>query len=103
MIVYAIRHKRTGEYMPLMHRNKGYSHWNPDRPEVKVNQVTKVIRLVESEAHAKNIIKAWFCMPNAHQTYIQSYDGDYFDDMEFKEDGRQKEDLEIVAFKLVEI
>jgi hypothetical protein len=42
-------------------------------------------------------------MPNAHQTYIQSYDGDYFDDMEFKEDGRQKEDLEIVAFKLVEI
>lgn len=94
MIMYAIRHKTTGELMPLMKRNRGYSHWNPGTvKEIKVYAQTNIPRLLLTEAMAKRVISGWFNCPNSRN----DSDGELtLGPM----DNRQKEDLEIVKVVL---
>lgn len=102
MTVYAIRHKRTQEFMPNMDKNRGYSHWNPDKPK-KIKQKSEGIRILYSVRTAKAVITGWFNTPNGRNGgYQSSWDGEWIDDIDIKQDGRKKEDLEIVIFELTE-
>lgn len=107
MIYYLIRHKATGEYMPQLERGRGYSHWNPAAVRtVDVFRPRKLIgvpRLLPSRRTAAHCIANWNAYPNS---YTRSNRGDgWNDDPELavgKDDGRKKEDLEIVEVAIVD-
>lgn len=98
MTLYAIRHKPSGLIMPLLAKNRGYSWWNP--PQVPSNKELGVPRLLPTRKRAQQCISQWFATQNAHRTIIQSYDGEYDDIVDNKNDDRKKEDLEIVEVEL---
>lgn len=98
MTLYAIRHKETGLFMPLLKRNRGYSHWNP--PELLKNIDTGVPRLLTTRKKAQQCISQWFTFPNGKRGVSQSHDGEWDDIVDFKPDGRKKEDLEIIQLEL---
>lgn len=87
---FLIRHKVTGKYMPQMKRGRGYTHWNPGLEFPKdVFSATSFPRLLESEKQARRVISDWASLPNSRN--------DYEGDLQIgKDDGRKKEDLEIV-------
>lgn len=95
MTFYAIRHKDTGKYMPLMKRGRGYTHWNPNNKEKeKIYAELPIPRLLISSKQARRCIDSWTELPN-------SYGGRYDGDIKLgKDDGRKNEDLEIVEVKL---
>ncbi len=99
---YVIRHKTTSELMPQALRNKGYSHWNPSHPEHKFESATGVPRLIDTRRRAARCISMWASAPNAKRTSYQQYDGEWDDDVDIKQDGRTREDLEIVEVDLTE-
>lgn len=93
MIYYAIRHKLTKQIMPQMLRGRGYSHWNPSKPDVIVYSITDIPRLFTNKNHALRAISGWYNCPNARH----DYDGDIkIGPM----DDRKKEDLEIIKVSL---
>jgi len=95
-----IRHKATGEYMPQL-RNKGYSHWNPSHPEVKlVGTRTGCPRFLKDEKQAKKCIDMWFTFQNGYNSYYQIHSEEFDDIVDFKKDDRKKEDLEIVKVEV---
>lgn len=97
MNLYIIRHKVTNQIMPEMKRGKGYSHWNPGTGAVPSSVEKDSIRIFYSERQAKQAVSAWASMPNCSVYYYN--DGD--DDYRFKDDGRKKEDLEVVECELI--
>lgn len=97
MIYYMVRHKASGEFMPELKRGRGYSHWNPSTNSMP--QLAKVIgvpRLLPSRRTAQRVITQWTTLPNAHNTY--DHDGEV--DLDIKDDGRKKEDLEVVEVNI---
>ena len=104
MIVYAIRHKATQKFMPLFKKNKGYSHWNPAVVDKEIAaKETGTIRIFAKELSAKLAIAQWYSNPNAEYRGYTSYSGEDDYDLRVKSDGREKEDLEVVHFKLEEL
>lgn len=100
MTFYAIRHIRTGELMPQVLTRGGYSHWNPDNPNMPHNIFDGTPRLHMTRRKAKRCIVQWFVCQNGRRGWYQSYEGDVFDEIKVKEDGRKKEDLEVVEVEL---
>ena len=104
MVYYIIRHKSTGQIMPLMKRNRGYSHWNPsnkENPSYKIYSELKVPRILESLQSAKKVINGWKDYPNGKNSPMYDRESGYTEfDLHFKDDGRNKEDLEIVKVTL---
>ena len=94
MICYAIRHKESGELMPEVKR-RGYSHWNPKTGKLP-DTIIGTPRLLASRGSAVRCITQWAYMPNARNTY--DHDGEACIDI--KEDGRTKDDLEVVEINL---
>jgi len=106
MIYYVIRHKASGEFMPQLKRGRGYSHWNPSKETTIENlkkKLTGVPRLLPSRRVAHRCIVQWNACPNGKQSWHTSYDGDEFDDLDIKPDGRSKDDLEIVEVNIEEV
>lgn len=103
MIYFLIRHKATGEYMPQLERGRGYSHWNPAAiatTEVfRPRKLLGVPRLLPSRRVAARCIVQWDLNPNSYMGQKSGYDDDLI--VEFKDDGRKKEDLEIVEVDIV--
>jgi hypothetical protein len=95
MIYYLIRHKSSGKYMPQAKKNRGYTHWNPSNQNNPVEfndglvNALSVPRLLPSKKMALACIVQWAFLPNA----TTDYDGDI---KLGKDDGRKKEDLEVV-------
>lgn len=103
MIYYMIRHKATGEFMPELKRTRGYTHWNPSTSGSPDNKkLTGCPRLFPSFKKARRCIAMWNSMPNAKMSYSRSYDGEEDYSIDFKSDGRKKEDLEVVIVDIVE-
>lgn len=104
---YLIRHKATQQIMPLTKRNRGYSWWNPARIDTVESRpqilFLDVPRLLKSEEQAKRCILQWFTYPNGRNSITQSYSGECDDIVDFKEDGRKKEDLEVVKIRIVKL
>lgn len=98
-ICYVIRHKETGEYMPQL-KGKGYSHWNPAVVNTISNLSRKLFgtpRLFPTRRSAMTSITQWASNPNAYNGYRKDaapWDDDII--IKSKDDGRKKEDLEIV-------
>lgn len=89
MRFYIIKHKSTGQIMPLMKRNRGYSHWNPAIDKTVYSIITNIPRLLLTEAQAKRVINGWYNCRNSRN----DIDGDFcLGPM----DNRKKEDLEII-------
>jgi hypothetical protein len=95
MKFYIIQHIASGEFMPQMKRNRGYSHWNPSTLSIPDNAM-KVPRLLTSISQAKRVISQWFANPNMTVSYYTGGD----EDIKFKNDGRRKSDLRIRYFIL---
>jgi hypothetical protein len=95
---YVIRHIKTGELMPQMKRDRGYSHWNPDNPK-EINKLG-VPRLIDTRRRAVHCINQWAALPNAVKKFSTSYYGEEKEDIDIKPDGRKKEDLEVVEVNL---
>jgi hypothetical protein len=98
---YAIRHKQTKELMPQSVWRGGYTHWNPG---AKVTDSTYfklgVPRLFTARNKATQSIVQWFAKPNYALRYIS--DEPWADrELDIEEDGRKKEDLEIVEVKFI--
>lgn len=103
MIYYAIRHKASGEFMPQLKKNRGYSHWNPSNSEhTMIAKTLGVPRLLDTRRRAARCIHMWANNPNSRYAgYTTAYgEDDYGIDM--KDDGRKAEDLEVVELDLVE-
>lgn len=96
--VYLIRHKATGQFMPLVERNRGYTHWNPGQPNKMYAVSTGVPRILASERKAKNVIAQWACNPNGKERW---FDGE--PEFDIKPDGRTKDDLEVVPCMIVDM
>lgn len=107
MIYYLIRHIATGEYMPQLERGRGYSHWNPAAARtVDIFRPRKLIgvpRLLPSRRTAAHCIANWNAYPNSYTGYKSTgiFDGDAPDLITGKDDGRKKEDLEVVEVDIV--
>jgi hypothetical protein len=91
---YVVRHKISGEVMPQMRRNKGYTHWNPGTSSVPESALV-VPRLLLSSKQAYRVIAQWACNPNMTVRYFE--DGE---DVKINPDGRKKGDLEVRKVKL---
>lgn len=109
MIYYMIRHIATKEFMPELERGRGYSHWNPavepTEKRFRPRKLTGCPRLFPSRASAVRSVNAWFNYPNAYVTMRRSSShlGDDDDlDYDVKEDGRKKEDLEVVEVVILD-
>ena len=98
-----IRHKASGEFMPLMKRGKGYSHWNPVAQTEKIIATTNIPRFLPSLRMSRRVCSMWVTMPNAYMGYSTNYNGDENYDLKWKDDGRKIEDLEIVTVNIEEV
>jgi len=97
--LYLIRHKATGEYMPLYRRGKGYSHWNPSHPEKMIAaQNMRVLRLFKSRSQAIRVVRVWVANPNLERGHGYFGDGDT---LKVQSDGRKIEDLEICPINII--
>lgn len=94
---YVIRHKPSGELMPVMNKGKGYTHWNPSTKPGQSIKHSHTPRLLKSLNQAKRVVGIWAHLPNSFREYIP-YTGN--NEVETKDDGRKVEDLEIIAVKL---
>lgn len=103
MIYYAIRHKSFQKLMPEVKTRGGYSHWNPDNPEMPNHIFNNHPRLFETKNRASSSITQWFIHQNGRRYYRQSgqYGEDSEEEIKTKSDGRTKEDLEVVEVELV--
>ncbi len=100
MIYYMIRHKATGEFMPELRRGRGYTHWNPGKVDTATHlgrrKLLGVPRLFPSRKAAHNSIVQWNSLPNAYNGFRSGPFGSEDFDTNITDDGRKKEDLEIV-------
>ena len=101
MIYYVIRHKKTGELMPLVKTRGGYSHWNPDNLDMPKKIFFNIPRILESKRQASQCIAQWFSCQNGRNRYCQDFDGNYDSFVDFKPDNRKKEDLEVVEVNII--
>lgn len=103
--LYGIRHKATGKLMPLFKKNRGYSHWNPGSTYTHelVAKDTGIPRLLKSLKQANAVIRLWYQNPNMERSFSTYPDGDEYDYIQTRYDGRIKDDLEVVTFLLNEI
>jgi hypothetical protein len=101
MTFYCIRHIKSGELFPEVKTRGGYSHWNPDNPDMPIKIFKGVPRLFESSKRAKKCIVEWFACQNGRRSGYQTSSGEWDDIVDTKEDGRKKEDLEVVEIQLV--
>lgn len=100
---WVIKHKPTGELMPLMKRNKGYTHWRPGNPDDKLYQIS-VPRLFSKKAYAKAAINWWLKGKTSMHVYRDSFSFDC--DVEISTaqvPNRKADDLEIVPVNLVSL
>lgn len=100
MIYWVIRHKATGELMPQMAKDRGYTNWNPNTNK-SPRQALGVPRLFDKLRSANISAKRWASMPNAHNRYYTSSYGEDVDGIITRDDGRKLEDIEVVKVDLV--
>ncbi|MGH9977567.1 MAG: hypothetical protein ACRD8Z_17290 [Nitrososphaeraceae archaeon] len=102
-IYYVIKHKATGELMPLFERNRGYSWWNPSNNKLDPKKIIGVPRLLKSRKQANQVINQWNAMPCAEYRGYTTYSGEYDYDIQINSDGRKKDDLEVVEVIISEV
>lgn len=100
--MFALRHIKTGRFMPQTVNNRGYSHWDPDSPAVTPDAAIRgSTRLFPTRKGAENARVTW-AFGEARRKY-HGPSGSYWDPDEGGDDyiayvdkGRHKDMLEIV-------
>lgn len=103
MTYYLIRHKATGLFMPQGRRNRGYSHWNPSNVGNVFESGLDVPRLLTTRKSAARCIARWAACPNGHMHHSISYDGEEDYSVDFRDDNRKRDDLEVVEALITEV
>src|SRR6185312_2529534 len=91
LVYFVIRHKETKQLMPSFKRGSGHTHWNPS-VDKEVKGMLQTPRLFKTDTSAKKAIGMWAALPNL----ILSFNVDLNKGYERVDDGRKKEDLEVV-------
>lgn len=107
MLYYLVRHKSSGEFMPELRRGRGYSHWNPGKyvtaEHLGRRKLIGVPRLFPNRGSAHRSIVQWNALPNSYAGYRSgAFNTEEFD-IQIDNDGRTKEDLEIVEVDIIEV
>lgn len=110
MKVYALRHKATGAFMPArMFRNagRGWSHWSPgvEGAEAPYDASPRLFSTRKGAENSRVLWAAGVWERNVGTTYSY-YDGpeDYDETVPTAPPApRHKDDLEVVAYELVEV
>lgn len=101
MIYFAIRHKQSGEFMPLANNNKGYSYWL--KKDDKFEQaIPDIPRLLPTKKQAEKCIIEW---AKGYYIWVDKPGENWWADQVHKlinPDGRTKDDLEVVTVNLLE-
>ena len=91
--------------MPELKRGRGYSHWNPgnkdEYSQVSQRKLIGTPRIFPSRQAAHRSIVQWNALPNSYNGYRSGPFGDDDYQIQIRDDGRKKEDLEIVEVELV--
>lgn len=102
-----IRHKSTGEFMPELRRGRGYSHWNPGKVNTAEHlgrrKLLGVPRLFPSRRSAHRSIVQWNAVPNSYNGYRSGPFGSDEPEIRIEDDGRSKNDLEVVEVNIEEV
>lgn len=99
-----IRHVATGQFMPELKKGRGYSHWNPATGAMpNHSKIIGVPRLLPTRRTAHRCIVQWTAMPNARFEGYTTGSGEDDFDIVIKDDGRKKEDLEVVEVNIEEV
>lgn len=98
MILYAIRHKPTGHFLPDLRRQRaGHTHSEPTPGCIP--------RLFAEVWHAKSALNFWLKGKHRVHWFSSSWESPIEDDFEFVADpvpSRKAEDMEIVVLNLLE-
>jgi hypothetical protein len=103
LTVYALRHVRTGQFMPQLAR-RGYSHWNPDTPDATTLYVVKtpgIPRLFTTRRAAACCRSQWqqgILESRERQTGFDTWETE----IRAVPDGRTRDDLEVVPLELTD-
>jgi hypothetical protein len=101
---YVIRHKASGEVMPLIRRGRGYSWWNPAvKQESHPPFMIGIPRLFANQRNATKAIEQWLVFPNGRRKGYQDSTGDWDEIVVSKDDGRKKSDLDIIKVRLLKV
>lgn len=93
MLYYVIQHVATGQLMPEMKRSRGYTHWNPNNPEVKrLFNKLETPRLFTKSVDAHRAANYWARMPNQY-SHFDGFNEEHYTGV--KEDGRKRTDIVI--------
>ena len=97
--LYVIRHKASGEYMPLYRRGKGYSHWHPGSSNIVAAENMGIPRILKSRKQAIKVARLWASQPNLEMKFRGTIHGDETYLGSTKDD-RKLEDIEILPIEL---
>ena len=101
---YMVRHKATGEFMPELKRGRGYSHWNPSKVDTANHfgrrKLIGVPRLFPSWSSAYRTIVQWNALPNSYNGFRSGPFGSDEYEIQTTNDGRSKDDLEVVEVNI---
>lgn len=86
-----------------MRRGKGYSHWNPGIEGNIVDAAEDIPRIFPTKIRAKRAITAWVVFANSSYKGYTNHLGEDDYDIQSKDDGRKKEDLEVVMVEMNEV
>ena len=93
--------------MPELERGRGYSHWNPAKVNTAENFTRRKLvgtpRLFPNRGSAARSIVQWNAVPNSYNGYRQGPFGSDEPEIQIKDDGRKKEDLEVVEVDITEV
>lgn len=94
--IYCVRQKSTGYFIPRIKVGnfKGGSYSEPEKDCVP--------RIFYSKTAAQSFINVW--VKGIHKDYSIKFDGEYEHTIKIeKQDHRNKNDMEIIEFKMIEI
>lgn len=108
MIVYAIRHKPTGAFMPArMFRThgRGWTHWipEPEGKEYGLQGYDKNPRIFWTRRTANNAITMWLKGPMEQVNTGEGWDQSSTLETVKPKVPRKSEEIELVLFNLVEL
>lgn len=100
MIVYAIKHKPTGKFMPLKMTRcgvRGWSNWNPGVRD----GFDTTPRIFKDRGSASKALSAWLLGQHTRE-YTQTADDDYVEVVINYQPNRKREDMEVIQMLLTE-
>lgn len=107
LTVYAIRHKPSGEFMPARMSRCGFGGWSWWREPNQGEPYDKTPRIFPTKTGARNALSAWLAgrwvqVIEKTGNWEEPEESDNYCVPEKTENARNRDDMEIVSFSLIE-